>query len=230
MRRLACVVVLLELLAAGPGCGDVEVRGRLVASAGPSYADGEYRFWDPYGSWQDSFDEGALGADGSFSGMVPESALRTNSVELLLGKGGTSFQLEVGGFPNAAPDHVDLGDLVLWNPGLRLDRGDDGVIVHWTPPPKPVAASAELGIAGIDLDPNAESASVPAYLIEDRHAAILVVWEPAIQSSHLRVMASAAMVEAAPYSPSAAAGAPCFAYRVDPDQGERRAALMTRAS
>ncbi|MGA7271453.1 MAG: hypothetical protein WB239_10310 [Acidimicrobiia bacterium] len=213
------------LLAAG--CGDVEVRGRLVSVNGPGFAG--YDLWfGKQGLLQDTtYDRTSIGADGKFSVMVPGEAVSAGLVTFVLSsaKGALHFQGHLAGADGDAPGLVNLGDISLWDPALGLEVGDASVGLHWTPAPPGLPGNTELHVSDMEMDPVTGSVSVPSWLLEDRGGNAWMYWSAERVPSGLDSLGGGDYAQLPIFAASAAADAPCYGYRLDSD-GYRREGVI----
>lgn len=214
MRRVALSVLAILVLGSA-GCGDeIEIKGRLVAAGdGPGFSNATYAL-DAYSfgdAWEDVVATGTLDEDGRFDIAASRPDVSELGFALWVNSPNSGAQVTL----YIVDDVVDLGEIAVWNPDLRVDVDDTGVVARWSPPPADLQGRVSGSLGDISLDPAEGQASAPGWKLEDRGYPVRLRWESDLETESLQGLTVSAVEPIGPLEPSAAAGAPCYVYRYD---------------
>ncbi len=212
-------VLALHLVA----CSDeISIEGRLLpAGDGPGFAG-----FEAYVSNYPSA-HAVVGDDGGFVVTFPPPGKDDQTPVLEFDDPDRPCAVTLVVDAGGASGDVDVGDVVGWNPQFNVNVDDAGVAARWTPPPVDLEGTipyAEIG--DIDLDVTAGQASEPGWVFEDRDPVAAISWRSDVYTDTAWGLEVSAGKRIGLFAPSAAAGAPCSAYRLAPVTGERPLAIV----
>ncbi len=220
-------VALLALLALGlAGCGDeIEITGRFVpAGDGPGFSNAAialdaYSFTD---AWEHVIATSVLDENGRFE--VTAARPDVSDLGLVLWVNAPNHGAQLTLF--VLDEVVDLGDIAVWNPDLRVDEDGAGVAAQWNPPPADLEGRVTARLGDVNLDPADGEASVASWILEDRASYARLAWESDVDTESTYGLSVQAVQSIGPFSPSAAAGAACYVSRYDYSVGQQVDALI----